>query len=88
MRIGSLKTPEMSDRERLRREQHLRLAMSAKLTELRRSDLEHLPFGTVRHADGRSYRIARGELLDARFMTATAYCISANGSPIFLEPLP
>jgi hypothetical protein len=76
----------LSDRERLNRARRLRAATESDMSELDPGDVEYLRFGIVRASDGRTYKVARGEI-DTRFCPATAYVIHPDNTVTFLEPI-
>ena len=76
--------PRPTPREELRREQRARAAKG--LQEIDRSGLTRQPFGLIVDADGGKWRVARGEIADARYVAATAYYV-VEGEIVFLEPL-
>lgn len=72
-------------REDLRHQQRLYVAETSSWPRLDLADLrferhyvEHVP-------SGERYRIVRGEVTDALYTPATAWCIR-EGDPVFLEP--
>jgi hypothetical protein len=74
------------DREAYRRAQRARAAAS--LTEFDRETLARGPFGTITH-EGDTYRIVRGEVVDARYSSAVAFYRTEDGADVvFLERLP
>ena len=86
MQGGSRADTEPATRDALVRAQRLRTAISGPLRELKRSDVTLGRFGMVEHTDGSTYRIVRGEVVDALFSPAVAYFVNANGDVVFLEP--
>ena len=76
--------PRPTPREELRREQRERAAKG--LQEINRAGLTRQPFGVIVDSDGGRWRIARGEIADARYAAATAYFV-VEGEIVFLEPL-
>ena len=56
--------------------------------ELERPRLTFARFGQVTHDDGRRFRLARGEIVDAQFAGWDAWYIDPFGHARFLERLP
>ena len=76
------------DREELHQRQRLNEAMRSGKPELERPRLTFARFGQVTHDDGRRFRLARGEIVDAQFAGWDAWFIDPFGHARFLERLP
>jgi hypothetical protein len=81
--------PDATPRLELIRRQRERFTQTANLEEIPRKSIEPGPFGTVT-ANGTTYRIYRGALMEANTTPVKAYYVGEGegGSHVFLEPLP